>query len=426
VLEVTIDGSGGATSGILWGNTGAPFAHILIPPAGPPVLDPPQNLTVQAVNDSIILNWDPPGGGETTEELIYDNGVPTAAYSWNGNTMATHMSPSGPCKILRLKYYTVTDTGDNTFNAEIYDWAGSQPGTSLLFSAPVTAVDDSWLELDISSQNITFSTDFVVGFGSINGTTFLGFDANHNNGRSFDFDGSNWSAWTEAYFIRAIVEYQTGEMAELSPVTYSLVDEHAGSETVKIAHKRFNQNKKIKAVALLSENLSHEYSPLGLIGYKVYCYGNLITTVPSNQTSYTHTNLIPGSYCYTITGLYDEGESDSTNRECTTITNVESYTNEYPTIFVLSNNYPNPFNPATNIKYQIPEISFVTIKIYDLLGNEMSTLVSDEKPAGYYEIEFDATTLPSGIYFYRLQAVPTGRQGSGQSFVETKKMILLK
>ena len=71
VLDVTINGSDGATSGILWGDTGAPFAHILIPPAGPPVLDPPQNLTVQAINDSIILNWDPPGGGGNIEELIY-------------------------------------------------------------------------------------------------------------------------------------------------------------------------------------------------------------------------------------------------------------------------------------------------------------------------------------------------------------------
>jgi hypothetical protein len=85
--------------------------------------------------------------------------------------------------------------------------------------------------------------------------------------------------------------------------------------------------------------------------------------------------------------------------------------------YSLSNNYPNPFNPVTTISYQIPELSFVKLKVYDVLGNEVATLVNEENPSGSYEIEFNATGLPSGIYFYRLQA---------GSFVETKKMILMK
>jgi hypothetical protein len=88
-----------------------------------------------------------------------------------------------------------------------------------------------------------------------------------------------------------------------------------------------------------------------------------------------------------------------------------------PAEFTLLQNYPNPFNPTTKINYQIPELSFVTLKIYDILGSEIATLVNEEKPIGSYEFEFDATALPSGIYFYRLQA---------GSFVETKKMILIK
>lgn len=85
--------------------------------------------------------------------------------------------------------------------------------------------------------------------------------------------------------------------------------------------------------------------------------------------------------------------------------------------FELTQNYPNPFNPSTKIKYQIPELSFVTIKVYDVLGKEVTTLINEEKPAGSYEVEFDASRLPSGVYFYRLQA---------GSFIETKKMILLR
>jgi len=88
-----------------------------------------------------------------------------------------------------------------------------------------------------------------------------------------------------------------------------------------------------------------------------------------------------------------------------------------PNEIELFQNYPNPFNPKTNIQYQVPELSFVSLKIYDVLGNEIATLVNKEKLIGSYEVDFDATGLPSGIYFYQLKA---------GSFIQTKKMILLK
>jgi len=87
------------------------------------------------------------------------------------------------------------------------------------------------------------------------------------------------------------------------------------------------------------------------------------------------------------------------------------------TKFELEQNYPNPFNPATSIQYAIGSKQFVSIKVYDLLGNEVAKLVSEEKPAGSYKIDFDASNLSSGIYYYR---IVTG------SFTDTKKMILLK
>jgi len=83
----------------------------------------------------------------------------------------------------------------------------------------------------------------------------------------------------------------------------------------------------------------------------------------------------------------------------------------------LKQNYPNPFNPTTKIKYSVPRTSQVQLKIFDILGNEIETLINEKKPAGSYEITFNARSLPSGIYFYQLKA---------GSFIETKKMILLK
>jgi hypothetical protein len=91
--------------------------------------------------------------------------------------------------------------------------------------------------------------------------------------------------------------------------------------------------------------------------------------------------------------------------------------NNLPLQFSLHQNYPNPFNPVTSIQYVVGSLQFVTLKVYDVLGNELATLVNEEKPAGEYEVEFDGTNLSSGIYFYRIRA---------GSYTETKKMVLLR
>jgi hypothetical protein len=108
----------------------------------------------------------------------------------------------------------------------------------------------------------------------------------------------------------------------------------------------------------------------------------------------------------------------------------ESILNQ-PTEFVLEQNYPNPFNPVTKIKFTIPNVTLslssraesrdegsrVQLKVFDVLGKEVATLVNEEKPAGAYEVDFNAGGLSSGIYFYKLTA---------GSFTQTKKMILLR
>jgi hypothetical protein len=91
--------------------------------------------------------------------------------------------------------------------------------------------------------------------------------------------------------------------------------------------------------------------------------------------------------------------------------------NELPNDFNLSQNYPNPFNPTTTISFSLPSKSYVSLKVFDALGREVSVLVSEEMTAGTYSKQWNANSLPSGVYFYRLQA---------GSFSETKKLILLR
>lgn len=127
------------------------------------------------------------------------------------------------------------------------------------------------------------------------------------------------------------------------------------------------------------------------------------------QYSFTDKNLIGGSrFSYRLKQIDNDGKFEYSDEiEVVLI----------PTIFELAQNYPNPFNPVTIIRYQLPTSSKVTLKIYDVLGNKVITMLNEEKEAGTYEFIFDASNYSSGVYFYRIQA---------GSFATTKKMVLLR
>ncbi|HSW55542.1 MAG TPA: T9SS type A sorting domain-containing protein, partial [Ignavibacteriaceae bacterium] len=133
-------------------------------------------------------------------------------------------------------------------------------------------------------------------------------------------------------------------------------------------------------------------------------------------------NLQPGnSFQWKVTASDGNLSAESATRNfyVSFPTNIEDeqIVNLLPTEYSLSQNYPNPLNPSTSIQYAISSMQFVQLKVYDILGNEVATLVNEEKQPGIYEVNFSASDLSSGMYLYRIQA---------GSFVETKKMILIK
>lgn len=136
--------------------------------------------------------------------------------------------------------------------------------------------------------------------------------------------------------------------------------------------------------------------------------GNGTTTEPKSYF-YKDENLSMGKYEYRLKQLDYDGNYNYSNE-------IEVVVNA-PDKFSLNQNYPNPFNPGTTIEYQIPQSSFVTIKVYDVLGKEVVTLVNEEKPAGVHEVNFIAKDLTSGLYLYKIKA---------ESFEQTRKMLLLK
>lgn len=146
------------------------------------------------------------------------------------------------------------------------------------------------------------------------------------------------------------------------------------------------------------------------VGFKK---GNGTTTEPQH---YSYTDEINGINATSITYRLKQVDFNGTSQ----YSNEVLVDNIVPVQYSLSQNYPNPFNPTTEIDYALPYNSLVSLKVYNSLGQEISTLVNETKQAGSYKVSFNAAGLPSGVYYYILRA------GNNNEFVKTNKMILLK
>jgi hypothetical protein len=154
--------------------------------------------------------------------------------------------------------------------------------------------------------------------------------------------------------------------------------------------------------------------------------GHGTTNVPQNYT-FTDSNATPGLWYYRLKQLNQDGTF--TFVEPIAVQVVTSAGEETPTSYSLSQNYPNPFNPSTKIDFTLKTSGFTTLKVYNLLGQEVATLVNGSLQAGRHSVELNAesakTPLTSGIYFYKLISRPTDG-GQAGNFRQTKKMILVK
>lgn len=138
------------------------------------------------------------------------------------------------------------------------------------------------------------------------------------------------------------------------------------------------------------------------------------TSTQTHNYSFVDRNVAPGNYTYRLRQLDFDGASNYSNK-------VEVKV-DLPGIYSLGQNYPNPFNPATQINFNLAEDSKVTLKIFDVLGREVTTLLNGSMPAGVHNVSFDATHLNSGVYFYRIDA----NGANGTRFTAVKKMMLIK
>ena len=152
---------------------------------------------------------------------------------------------------------------------------------------------------------------------------------------------------------------------------------------------------------------SNEWTKVGEV------QGNGTTTEVKNY-KYNDRGVTTGHYTYRLKQIDFNGTANYHELSAEVIVGV-------PTAYAISQNYPNPFNPTTKIDYELPYDGKVSILLYDISGREVAKLVNEVKTAGYYTAQFNGANLASGMYFYRINA-----EGSGQNFVTTKKMVLIK
>ncbi|MDP8209094.1 MAG: FG-GAP-like repeat-containing protein [Candidatus Electryonea clarkiae] len=361
------------------------------PPAGPVTVEfsrilPPHSLKadLDSVTGTVTLQW----WNLEPFELIYDHDQPSGYTRSPDATLATHMSPDLPCQILSIKYYLSTRSPGGRFNAEIFGWDENSPGIESNFNRMITGLNidtPDWLEIDLTGEDIFFETDFVVGFGSVDALTNIGFDDRRDNDRSWDFRDNQWSRWRETYFIRAVVLYPGDQEVELYP----------SGDT----------------------NLLGELDDL--IQYNIYQNGDEIGQTDSMTYSIQFEE--PGVYTFEVAGLFDEGETPRSNLiEVSWLGyGVEnSRRNQNPEIWGVSNAYPNPFNAFTVLKVSTPVRSDLRLIVYNILGNEIFKITKRNLPAGFHNYKLDMNGFASGIYFVKVDM--------SNKFSNLQKIMLIK
>jgi len=263
------------------------------------------------------------------------------------------------------------------------------------------------------------------------GSLWIGTESFTNNAEIIKFDGTNWTVYNsgnsllpQTYRIEdlAFDNYDNlwiatqdsgivifNENGIVIPVELTFFTSSVSNNNVTLnwqtATETNNQGFQIERRKTQDER-SDDWNSIGFVN------GNGTTTAKQSY-SFVDENLSAGKYQYRLKQIDFDGTFESSNA-----IEVEI---GIPAKYSLEQNYPNPFNPSTTIQYAISSRQFVALKIYDVLGKEIATLVNEEKPAGSFEIKFNPESSirnpASGVYFYQLRA---------GDYVETKKMILLK
>jgi hypothetical protein len=347
-----------------------------------------------------------PLDGRQIDTLIYDDGSTTWGYYWTaGFKMAMRMSPSSPCQILGGIFYSWSQAGTPTFNAEIFDWTGSAPGSQLGTGVSVpTSTGAVWRYADFSSQSINVSGDFIMSFSMLDDQTVIGFDP-INTGRAWDYTGS-WSSYTETYFIRAVVEYGDGDPdIECIPNPLTVDMGTGGRDTTvsfyckNVGTDPLDVTNIVRSAAWIDTIIPVAFSVPAAGSVQVMV--TIDTTQVQRDETYHDTLLITSN---------DPDENPYGEVVILIVPGVE----EEPVITITPATpsvkcHPNPTRNTTSIRFTLSHMADISIDVHDVSGRRVTTLANGKYESGVHNISWNrkdekGVRVPQGIYFIRLKS----------------------
>ena len=448
------------------------FTLTLSPAPAPLALYPPRDLAgeVDSLDTTVVnLQWEPP-----REVLSFDDGIFEYVLGFNGAGREIGVGPFGP-----VTHTSTLDIIKIAFNGErakdsilVSIWIDttgtlSFPDTTQLkFNKETTIsekggfqnVDMTGLEIVLKNnwhyyvsveQKESFPMQIAVDEDAPDGNAFI--EIRENN---FGFlpDWGLHGVFAIRSVISSISQSQGVIMLAKAEnfsnnitVTNIFTKEEATSSNeslnmASIVTKRVSAPSldNVNSNLLLKAKSKDAIVSDSLLGYKIYrslnspvalTDSNRVNPNPVDKTTFSDTTLVyDGTYYYAVTADYTRGESAASNEVfIPVITSVEPIDlATLPKDFSLDQNYPNPFNPATTIKYQLPKPSEVTVKIFNINGQLVKTLVEQKQLAGFYSITWNGKDeteqqVTSGVYLYQIRA-----RGEKESFVQTRKMVLVR
>ncbi|MDP8206223.1 MAG: carboxypeptidase regulatory-like domain-containing protein [Candidatus Electryonea clarkiae] len=326
------------------------------------------------------------------EELLYDDDDPDEAIAEVGTVYGVQFTAdeNRGGQLLELRYYTILNEGENTFTAGIYGWddGAGAPGDEGMMYPGVVAEDEAWTSLDVTAENIYFRAgeDWVIAFGCDFETVMLGHDTDDDDGRSFRGTDRGWFEDDGAYFVRALVIYETGEQALIGP------DNNELDELIEFVVYRDGEE-----LARTTEMTYSDHIEVPLEGDDTYMWE------------------------YYVTAVFDEGETDPTDTFTAEWVLNGVSTREFdgiPVEWDIAAAYPNPFNPMVNVVVAVPMLAGVKAEIVNVLGRRVALLQDGKLQPGYHKMHWNATSYPSGLYFMRVT--------SSTGFNQIQKLMYVK